>query len=81
MSEPVNGQRRFLLEVTDLDAGKTKWIHVSGFSHDTPDRVALHARNYAREFYGAETEATPQRIAWFPGEGSGEEEGDGLDAA
>jgi hypothetical protein len=43
--------KRFLLEVTDLDAGQTKYITVTGFSHDTPDRVALHARNYTREFF------------------------------
>ena len=77
----MTGGKRFLLEVTDLDAGQTKYITVTGFSDDTPDRVALHARNYTREFFGVRTEATPQRIAWFPGEGSGEEEGDGLDAA
>jgi hypothetical protein len=71
---------RLLLELTDLDKGETKYITVTG-DGEVPDLVAGYALRYAQAFRGEPTEATPQRIAWFPGEGPGEEEGDGLDAA
>jgi hypothetical protein len=67
------GHRRLLLEVTDTEAGRTRYIHVSG-GPEVPDLLANHARSYARQFYGQPTEPVPQRIAWFG------EEGDGLDA-
>ena len=71
---------RLLLEVTNLDTSETRYITVTG-DGEVPDLVAGYALRYAKQFRGEPTEATPQRIAWFPGEGSGEEEGDGLDAA
>lgn len=58
---------RILLEVTDLDKGETRYITVSGGA-EVPDLVAGYALRYARMVAGQPTEATPQRIAWFPGE-------------
>ena len=66
------GHRRLLLELTDTTAGKTRYIHVAG-GQELPDLIAGYALRYARQFYDLPTEAVPQRIAWFPGEG---EEGD-----
>lgn len=58
---------RVLLEVTDLDSGQTRYIAVSGGA-EVPELVAGYALRYARLAAGLPTEATPQRLALFPGE-------------
>lgn len=75
----MTGGKRFLLEVTDLDAGQTKYITVTGGT-EVPDLVAGYALRYARQFAGLPTEATPQRIAWF-NDSTDEEVDDDLTAA
>lgn len=58
---------RVLLEVTDLDKGETRFITVSGGA-EVPDLIGGYALRYARLIAGLPTEATPQRLALFPGE-------------
>lgn len=58
---------RILLEVTDLDTGQTRYITVTGGS-EVPDLIGGYALRYARMVAGQPTEATPQRLALFPGE-------------
>ena len=58
---------RVLLEVTDLDKGETRFITVSG-GPEVPDLIGGYALRYARLIAGLPTEATPQRLALFPGE-------------
>lgn len=58
---------RVLLEVTDLEAGQTRHITVTGGT-EVPDLVAGYALRYARLIAGLPTEPTPQRLALFPGE-------------
>ncbi len=68
---------RVLLEVTDLDKGETRYITVTGGA-EVPDLVAGYAMRYARLIADLPTEATPQRLALFPGE---EADDDDLTAA
>lgn len=67
---------RVLLEVTDLDTRETKYITVTGGA-EVPALVAGYALRYTQGFAGQPTEATPMRLAMFPGE----EADDDLDAA
>jgi hypothetical protein len=55
-----------MLEVTDLDAGETRYITVAG-GDEVPDLVAGYALRYAKALMGQPTEPTPHRIALWPG--------------
>lgn len=64
---------RLMLELTNLDTGKTAYITVSDPDATLPDLVAKYAKSYARTLLGQPTEAVPMRLAMFPG---GDEETD-----
>lgn len=57
---------RLMLEVTDLDAGTTRYITVSG-GDEVPDLVAGYALRYAEALMGKPTEPVPHRMALWPG--------------
>ena len=68
---------RVLLEVTNLDSGKTRYITVSEHDDaDTPALVADYARKYTAALLGLPAgEAVPYSLALFPG---GDEEPDDI---